>query len=73
MRRGKRHTRYRAAPNTAGRCPRDDKVTFRSYEKAAGAAAQYESRAYWCPSAGGWHITAKSAGDYDRARQRAGT
>lgn len=45
------------------RCPADRKHIYRTYETAAavGAGLEEPGRPYWCPQAGGYHITRQSA------------
>lgn len=62
----------------ADRCHLDRKSIYRTYEAAASVAAGLEEpgRPYWCPTAGGYHITRQSAVENarrvaaDRARER---
>lgn len=50
------------------RCALDSKRTYRTYEQAAAVAASLEEpgRPYWCPTAGGYHITRQSAAENAR-------
>lgn len=51
------------------RCPYDRKSTFKSRKRASRTARRLEdANLYWCPQAGGWHLTSLEPGEYDHRR-----
>jgi hypothetical protein len=53
------------------RCAHDGKTTFRRYKAAAGSLARTgagEGHVYWCPYAGGYHISRSTVAEYDQRR-----
>lgn len=50
------------------RCPYDGKTTFKNWRKGQHTARRLVegTRLYWCPPAGGWHITGLELGEYDK-------
>jgi hypothetical protein len=51
------------------RCPYDGKSTFKSRKRANRTARRLEdANLYWCPQAGGWHLTSLEPGEYDHRR-----
>jgi len=52
------------------RCPRDGKHAFSSYRLAAsvGARAEEPGRPYWCPAAGGYHISRYTPAEVEQHR-----
>lgn len=51
-------------------CPLDHKLAY-TYKVAAKVARGLDDpqRPYWCPAAGGYHVTRLGVGEYDRRRQ----
>jgi hypothetical protein len=54
------------------KCPRCHKNIYRTYDMGKHALSRLppteEGRVYWCPAAGGYHISSRTKAEVDRKR-----